>query len=140
MELNATLLLQLALFLGLLAWLSNVLFAPMSKVFDERERRIDGAADEALAMRAGANEKAQLIEEKLAGAQADARVQLNALREQGLKKQRELVETARVKSQARLDTARGELAEAAQSARTDLEKDAEKIASEIVERVLGRAA
>ena len=140
MELNATLLLQLAIFLGLLAWLSNVLFAPMSKVFDERERRIDGAADEALALRAGADEKAHLIEQKLAEAQNGARDALNQLREEGLKRQRELVEGARLKSQARLDEARGALAEKAESARADLEKDAEKIAAEIVEKVLGRAA
>lgn len=140
MELNASLLIQLAIFLGLLAWLANVLFAPMGKVFDERERRIDGAADEAVAMRAGADEKANLIDQKLSEAQADARERLNALREAGLAKQREIVEEARLKSQAKLDEARGTLAEKAESARQDLHEDANKIANDIVEKVLGRAA
>ncbi len=140
MELNASLLIQLAIFLGLLAWLANVLFAPMGKVFDERERRIDGAADEAVAMRAGADEKAHLIDQKLAEAQAEARDRLNALREAGLAKQREIVEAARVQSQAKLDEARGTLAEKAESARQDLHADANKIANDIVEKVLGRAA
>ncbi len=140
MELNATLLIQLAIFLGLLAWLANVLFAPMGKVFDERERRIDGAADEAVEMRAGADEKAHLIDQKLAEAQAGARIALNDLREKGLAKQRDIVEAARVKSQAKLDEAHGTLAEKAEAARKDLHADAEKIASDIVEKVLGRAA
>lgn len=41
MEINITLVWQLALFMGLFAWLSSVLFRPLMTLFEEREHRIE---------------------------------------------------------------------------------------------------
>ena len=47
MEINATVLLQLALFLVLMVMLFQFLFRPLLELFEARERRIDGAQEEA---------------------------------------------------------------------------------------------
>ena len=140
MELNATFLLQLSMFLFLLAWLSNFLFGPLMKVFDEREKRIKGAAEEANRFRDSAEQAAGTIDEKLAAAQADARVVLGELREKGQQLERQHIEQARDAAQSRLEDARADLFAATEDARAVLKGDVEKIANQIVEKVLGRAA
>ena len=140
MELNATILIQAAIVLALMAFLSPVLFGPALKVFDEREKRIHGAADEAKRQLGTAGEKAALVEQKLQAAQVDARQVLAALREKALAGERELLDKARNDANVRIEKARGELNSATDSARSSLTTDANAIADDIVKKVLGRAA
>lgn len=140
MEVNATFLLQLVLILLLLAWLSNFLFNPFLRLYDEREKRIEGAAEEAKALRAGADEKADLVESRMKTAQDEARQILRELREQGAAKEASIIDEARTSTQLRLDGARTELRSATQTARTQLQEDAKAMADEIVQKVLNRAA
>lgn len=140
MELNATILIQAAIVLGLMAWLSPVLFGPLMKVFDEREKRIHGAADEAKARLGSADEKSALVEQKTKEAQAAARVVLNTLRDAAKVKETALLEKARENAGQRLEDARAELFAATETARKSLRDDAKGIADEIVKKVLGRAA
>jgi F0F1-type ATP synthase membrane subunit b/b' len=139
-ELNATILIQAAIVLALMAFLSPVLFGPALKVFDEREKRIHGAADEAKRQLGTAGEKAALVEQKLQAAQVDARQVLAALREKALAGERELLDKARNDANVRIEKARGELNSATDSARSSLTTDANAIADDIVKKVLGRAA
>ena len=140
MELNATFLLQLSMFLFLLAWLSNFLFGPLMKVFDEREKRIEGAAEEAKSFRASADEAAGTIDQKLGAAQVEARAVLAELRDKGQELERKHIDEARDAAQSRLEDARADLFAATADARSELKTDVEKIADQIVEKVLGRAA
>jgi F-type H+-transporting ATPase subunit b len=140
LEINATLLLQLALFLVLLVWLSTFLTAPLMRIYDERERRIEGAADEALKLRDGVSEKAGLVDERLKEANAEARQVLDQLRKKGQEKERELLDAARDKAGGLLEDAQAELFAATEEIRGELKADAEKIAADIAGKVLGRAA
>jgi F-type H+-transporting ATPase subunit b len=139
-ELNATILIQAAIVLSLMAFLSPVLFKPVLKVFDERERRIHGAADEAKRFLGNADEKSAVVEQKLQAAQAEARGVLQGRREKALEKERALLEQARADAQVRVEKARGELRSATNDARTALKGDANAMADDIVKKVLGRAA
>ena len=65
MEINATVLLQLALFLVLMVMLFQFLFRPLLELFEARERRIDGAQEEAKQYRENADQKAAIIEERV---------------------------------------------------------------------------
>lgn len=140
MEVNATFLLQLGLILLLLAWLSRFLFTPFLRLYDEREKRIEGAAEEAKQLRAGADEQADLVASRMKAAQEEARHILRELREQGAAKERSIIDNARTSTQLRLDGARTELRSATQSARKQLQEDAKAMAEEIVQKVLNRAA
>jgi F0F1-type ATP synthase membrane subunit b/b' len=139
-ELNATLLLQMALLIGLVLWLSPVLFGPALRLFEERDRRIHGAAEEAKRQLSAAGEKSAAVEQRLQAAQAEARGVLTSLREKALLKERALLDAARSASSERLDQARSELTKAADDARKSLKSDAAVIADDIVKKVLGRAS
>ena len=140
MELNATIFIQAAILIGLMLWLGPVLFGPAMRLFDEREKRIHGAADEAKKQLSSAGEKSAVVEQRLQAAQAEARGVLASLREKAQEKERALVETARAEAAKRLDAARGELAKATDDARKSLSSDAATMADDIVKKVLGRAA
>jgi len=140
MELNATILVQAVIVLVLMAWLTPMLFAPLMKVFDEREKRIHGAAEEASRQLGSAGEKTALVEQKTKDAQADARLILTGLRDKAKAKEAQLLETARDAAAGRLEDARAELFDAAEAARRSLKDDAKGIADAIVVKVLGRAS
>ncbi len=140
MELNATFLIQAVILLLLIAWMSPVLFGPLLRVFDERERRTHGAAAEADAYRASADEKTAHVEQKTKEAQAKARVVLVSLREKAQEAERSQLAAAREKASARLEEARAELFATSQDARSALKVEADAIANEIVKKILGRVA
>ncbi len=140
MELNATLLIQAAIVLVLMAWLSPVLFGPLMRVFEERERRIHGAAEEARLRLGTADEKAAIVEQKTKEAQAEARLILVDLRERAKQQETVVLGKARDDAGQRLEDARAELFDATETARKQLKSDAKAIADEIVKKVLGRAA
>ena len=140
MELNATLLVQAVIVLVLMAWLTPVLFGPILKVFDEREKRIHGAAEQARLQLGSASEKSALVEQKTKEAQADARLILIGLRDKAKAREQQITDAAREAAASRLEDARAELFDAAETARTKLKDDAKSIADDIVKKVLGRAA
>lgn len=140
MELNATIFLQAAIFFALLAWLSPVLFDPFMKLFDEREKRIVGAAAEAKKLAGSADESARTLQLKLQAAQADARQVLTDLRVQAQAAEARVIAAAREAASTKIDEAQGELFEATEDARIKLKDEAKALSSQIVEKVLGRAA
>ncbi len=139
MEINATLLVQLVIFLLLLTWLSRFLFAPLLKLFDEREKRIDGAKKEAEQMQLEAHQRLSDIEDKIRAAQADARLVLTELKAQGAEYQRSVVEAARKEAKEQLDLAREKLALDVAKVRETLAKETDSLADLTREKVLGDA-
>jgi F-type H+-transporting ATPase subunit b len=139
-ELNATFFLQLAVFFTLLAWLSPVLFDPFLRLFEERARRIEGAAADAKLLAGSAEERTALIAQRTAEAQIEARTVLTTLRARALEREKEIISAAREQASARLDEARADLFEATEEARRSLKDDAKALSADIVQKVLGRAA
>ena len=80
MEVNGTIFLQIVIFLTLLLWLSRFLFAPMMRLFDEREKRIHGAKDQALEMSKIADELAGQFDVEYLKARDTARLTLSELK------------------------------------------------------------
>lgn len=140
MELNATIFLQMAVYFTLLAWLSPMLFDPFIRLFEERERRIAGAAEEAKRLGGAAEERTALIAQKTQEAQLEARKVLNDMRAKAQEREAQIVAAAREKSSQRLDEARADLFEATEEARRNLKDDAKALSADIVQKVLGRAA
>src|SRR5437016_888915 len=81
MELNGTIFLQIFIFLTLLFWLSWSLFATIMRLFDEREKRIDGAKAKALEFDELALETASLFDQEYEQARESARQTLNELKQ-----------------------------------------------------------
>ena len=110
MEINATLIVQAVFFCLLLAWLSNVLFKPMLALFDEREKRIEGAKAEAERLDAEARKQMQHVEAQIKIAYDDAKLVKNKLSAEADEARKTALEAARQESNAYLKQAQAELA------------------------------
>jgi F0F1-type ATP synthase membrane subunit b/b' len=63
----------------------------------------------------------------------------NAIYQQGLDAQRDMISAERAKAGELLDKARGEIMAASTAARADLKKEAERLSQDITSKLLGRA-
>jgi F-type H+-transporting ATPase subunit b len=138
-DINITLLWQLANFLVLLIVLNFILFKPIRQVMLEREQGISSALGDAKA----AQERMQAILERynasLAEAKQKAATTYNTVYQQGLDAQRDMISAERDKATELLDKARKEIAAASTAARADLKQEAERLSQEITSKLLGRA-
>jgi F-type H+-transporting ATPase subunit b len=138
-DINISLLWQLANFLVLLIALNFILFKPIRKIMLEREQGISSALGDAKA----AQERMQSIlthyNASLAEAKQKAATTYNTFYQQGLDAQRDMITAERAKAAELLDKARKEIASASAAARADLKKDAERLSQDITSKLLGRA-
>jgi F-type H+-transporting ATPase subunit b len=138
-NINHTLFIQLANFIVLMIALNFILFKPIRQIMQEREQGIGSALGDA---KSAQNRMLALTDQynaSLAEAKLKATSSFNALYQQGLDAQRELISAERAKAGALLDKARAEIATASAAAQADLKKDAEKLSQEITSKLLGRA-
>jgi F-type H+-transporting ATPase subunit b len=137
-DLDLSLFVQLGLFLVLLLVLKPVLFDPMMRLFEEREKRIEGtrhAATKEDERSAKAAAKAQAIVAK--GREAGA-LERDALRAEGVKREADLMAEVRAATADTLERGRAEIGIEAKSAREQLHGDARALGREMATRVLGR--
>lgn len=129
---------QFVLFGVFITLLKPLLFDPLLKVFEEREKRTEGAKQEARALDAKAGELLARYEAELA----------KVRREAGLERERLSAETwraeAKVMAEARADAARiieegkSRIAKEVASLRQELDAAKPELAAQIAARVLGR--
>jgi F-type H+-transporting ATPase subunit b len=138
-DINITLLWQLANFIVLLITLNFILFKPIRQVMREREQGISSAFGDAKV----AQDRMQNIMERynasLAEAKQKAVTTYNGIYQQGLDAQRDMISAERAKAGEMLDKARVEITEASTAARADLKKEAERLSQDISSKLLGRA-
>jgi F-type H+-transporting ATPase subunit b len=138
-DINISLLYQLVNFIILLIALNFILFKPIRQIMQEREQGISSALEDA---KAAQNRMQSLLEQynaSLAESKQKAASAYNTIYQQGLDAQRDLISAERAKAGEMLDKARAEIAAAANTARTDLKKEAERLSQDITSKLLGRA-
>jgi F-type H+-transporting ATPase subunit b len=129
---------QMGLFVLLWLILKPALFDPMVKLFEEREKRIEGAkllarkTDEASA---GALSK---YEAEMSKARASANVERDKLRAEGVKAENEILGRVRAQTAKTLEEGRGRISEDLATARAQLRRDVNALAKDLAGRVLGR--
>ena len=138
MELNVTLLIQLAIFLFAMLWLSLLLLKPLLRLLEEREKRIEGTRREAAALTAANDEKLKGIAVRIDEARALAYEQRRVLRAEGQKIFTETVERARQETQAQLERAHAEIEAARDRVRAALQVESQRLADAVVARLLDR--
>lgn len=137
-DFDLTVVVQLGLFLVLLVILKPALFDPMMRLFEEREKRIEGTRNEARKENersAKAKNKAMAIVAK--GREAGA-AERDTLRAEGQKREAELMNLVRAESAATLERGRAEIGNEAKAAREQLRADARVLGRDMASRVLGR--
>ena len=132
MELNATIFVQIFIFMTLLLWLSRSLFAPILRLFDEREKRIVGAKSSASSMSALADDKAKAFSEAFEAARDNARQTLAQLKHASEKERTEAIDKTKAIARDRLDRAQKELVEEESAIREQLVHASAAIAEQVV--------
>ena len=137
-DVDWTFLVQIGLFVGLTLILKPVLFDPMLKLFEEREKRIDGAKLQARRI----DEKSVTALTKYDGEMAKARaaggLERDKIRTEALKREQEILATVRAATAKTLDDGKRLAQAEADRARTALKNDATVMARDLASRVLGR--
>lgn len=135
MEINATLLVQAFFFIVLLTWLSKVLFKPMVALFDEREKRIEGARSQAKTVESQAHEDFEKVNKLIAQAYAEAKVILEKLKNEGSDYHRKVVEKAREEANTDIKKARAKVEQVADSIALELKEMVGPLSTEIAAKL-----
>lgn len=137
-DLDATILVQIALFVVLLLVLKPLLFDPMLKLFEEREKRIEGTRREASKEDERSAKALAKYEAILAKAREAGNAEREALRAEAAKKEAETLARARASVAATVEQGRASIANEAKTARAALAGEATVLGRTIASRVLGR--
>lgn len=120
--------------------LNVLLFQPLLRVLEEREKRIDGARTRARDLASQAGTLLARHDEAIRSAREVAHVEQMQIVEQARGTHRSTVGEARAVAEQEVAAARAELARAADGVRASLGAEAEPLAREIAARLLGRSA
>lgn len=136
LEFNQWFFVLLANFLVLFFVLNAILFKPIAKVFKEREAATTGALDEAKLLAAKKEEAIARMNAELMSAKTKAKETFEALREEGISKQKETLSRAEAEAVEMIEKARKELQAEAEKARAALKADIERFSEEIVNKLV----
>ena len=137
-DLHKGLFIQIALFVFLMLVLKPLLFDPMLKLFEERERRTDGAkALERDIDEKSANAQAT-YDTEMAKARAVANAERDKLRAEGIRAENEILSRVRVEATTTIEEGRKKTLVEAEAARTELKNQSAELARAVASRVLGR--
>ncbi|MBX3232896.1 MAG: H(+)-transporting ATPase [Labilithrix sp.] len=137
-DLDASLVVQIGLFLLLLVILKPLLFDPLLKLFEEREKRIEGTRREATKEDERSAKALAKYEGVLAKAREAGGLERDQLRAEGAKKEAEIMARVRAQTAATLEQGRKAIADEAKTARAALEAESAALGGAIASRVLGR--
>jgi F-type H+-transporting ATPase subunit b len=137
-DLNLTFAVQLVAFIVLTLILKPILFDPMLRLFEEREKRIEGAKLQARRIdekSAGALTK---YETEMARTRETANAERDQLRAEGVKKEQEILGAMRTATAKTLEEGRRAVHAEAEKARATLRGESSTMARDLASRVLGR--
>jgi F-type H+-transporting ATPase subunit b len=138
-DINVSLLIQLVNFIVLLIALNFILFNPIRQIMQEREQGISSALEDAKTAQHRMQSLLEQYNSSIAESKQKAATTYSSIYQQGLDAQRDMISAERAKAGEMLDKARAEIAAASNTARTDLQKEAERLAQDITSKLLGRA-
>jgi len=136
-DLDVTLVGQVVLFLVLLVVLKPLLFEPMLKLFEEREKRIEGAKLQARKMDEASAGALTKYEGEMQKARAAGNAERDKLRGQGAKEESEILGEVRKATSATLDEGRKRLATEVTEVKKALAAQSATLGRELASRVLG---
>lgn len=137
-DLDASLVVQIGLFLLLLVILKPLLFDPMLRLFEEREKKIEGTRREATKEDERSAKALAKYEGVLAKAREAGNLERDQLRAEGQKKEAEILSLVRSQTTATVEGGRKAIGDEAKAARAALETEANLLGQTIASRVLGR--
>lgn len=138
-DFDLTFVLQMVVFATLIVVLRPLLFEPVLRVFEERERRTEGARDSARTMQEQAGELLSRYEKELAKVHEVARQERDRIRAETAKLEAEVMTQARETANRILDEGRARIDRERRQIEFSLGRESERLARNVAEAVLGRS-
>jgi F-type H+-transporting ATPase subunit b len=138
LDFDATLLVQVVFIIVLWAVLKPMLFDPLLKLFEEREKRIEGAIKKARRIDEQSAEAKAQYDDAMTKARAEGSAERETVRGEGLRKESEILAGVRAEVQKGLDTARQQTQKEVDATRSELAPHTTTLARHVAGRVLGR--
>jgi F-type H+-transporting ATPase subunit b len=138
-DFDRTFLVQMVIFTALIVVLKPLLFDPVLRVFQERERRTEGAREDARLMQEEAGELLQEYERALARVRQVASEERERIRADTRKLEAQIMEEATATAAAIVQEGRTKIASEVAGMREELDAQAASIAQEMASSVLGRS-
>lgn len=135
---DGTIIVHVVLFLVLLAALKPLLFDPLLKLFEEREKRTVGAK-----LKAAEEDKKTFkaqgdYNEQMTKVRSEGNVEREKLRAEGLQKEAAILAAVRLEAHKTLEEGRARVAAEGETARKALEIESANLGRDLASRVLGR--
>ncbi|HZU83135.1 MAG TPA: ATP synthase F0 subunit B [Polyangiaceae bacterium] len=137
-DLDLSVVVQAVLFVALTVALKPLMFDPMLKLFEEREKRIDGAKVQARRIDEKSATALDRYETEMARARAAANAERDRIRAEGLAREQQILSTVRATTAAAVDAGKRAAHAEAERVRARLKIDAADMARDLAARVLGR--
>lgn len=137
-DLNLTLIIQLAVVLSLMVILSQIAFKPFLSLLQARKERIEGAEKRARELQQQAEELIERYREAISAAQAQGATIREEIRQESLAKEMEILQQAMEEANQVIKEMKMKIAEETELARRDLRLQAQNLSREITARILGR--
>lgn len=138
-DFDLTFVLQMVVFATLIVVLQPLLFRPVLRVFEERERRTEGARDSARSMQEEAGELLSRYEKELAKVHEVARQERDRIRAETAKVEAEVMGRARETANRILEEGRARIERERGQIEFSLGRESERLARNAAEAVLGRS-
>lgn len=135
---NVSVLIQILAFLILWFLLSKLLFQPFLRLLEEREKRTEGAKEEADALIAESERLRADYENRMARAREEAETVKQAILAEAGKAREEILARARESAHNLLQATRRQLMIEMEAARGLIGRESQAAAREIAEKILGR--
>jgi F-type H+-transporting ATPase subunit b len=137
-DFDATFLVQLVLFAGLTLVLKPMLFDPMLKLFEEREKRTDGAKLQARRVDERSATALAKYDAEMTRARAAANAEREKLRAEGVRREQEILAGVRITVAKSIEDGKRAAHAEADRARAGLKADSTALARDVAGRILGR--
>ncbi len=137
-DLDLTLVGQMVLFVVLMLVLKPLLFDPMLKLFEEREKRIDGAKLEARKIDQQSTGALTKYESAMAKARGEANAERDKLRAEGTKIENEILSRVRAESAKTLEEGRKRMSADRLSIEESIGREVKSLARDLAGTTLGR--
>jgi F-type H+-transporting ATPase subunit b len=138
MDIDRTMLVQMAIFVLLIVVLSPLLFKPLLRLFEERERRTEGARSDARQMQEKAENLLLRYQSKLEDVKRIATQERDRLRLETLQLESKILDEARAATAKFVEDGRRQIDREVAKIRIDMGLASQSIAREIGSKLLGR--
>jgi F-type H+-transporting ATPase subunit b len=127
-------------FLVFMFLINKFLFKPLLELMEERERELGGIYSEVEALKEKASSLLREVDEIISKAKEEAKGKIDLAVKEAREEREKLIAKAQEEAAKRVERAKEEIWKSFEEEKEKLEREAEKLAQEIVKKILGKAA